>query len=985
MSDRTQTQSQSESRLAHILDDYLAALQAGRPPARDALLAEHPDLAVDLDACLASLEFIRCASVTPPPGPENELIALAPAPGILGDYRIVREVGRGGMGVVYEAEQISLSRRVALKVLPFAAAVEPKHLQRFRVEAQAAAQLHHTNIVPVFAVGCERGVHYYAMQFIEGQTLAEAIKGLRQLEGIDPLDPSCATRVQPEAGAKLGTGSLSEIRSPLAGETRSLPEIPSELANEGRSVPEIPSPLVGEGRVGGSYAEGSRIKGPGSPTTSTRPHKEGWHDSIDRGQSSNVHPEALTSALWPSGSAPGRAYFRKVAEIGVQAAEALDYAHNMGLVHRDIKPANLLLDVRGNVWITDFGLARIQNEPGLTMTGDLLGTLRYMSPEQALAKRVVVDHRTDIYSLGATLYELLSLRPAFDGERQEILHQIASAEPRSLQKINRVIPRELETIVLKAMAKEPESRYTTARELADDLRRFQEFKPIKARRPTIREKAAKWGRRHLSIVASALVVLVLASVGLAAGAILIAQERDEARRQQTRAQHHERLARRAVDEMYTRIAEEWLVNQPGLQPLQREFLEEALAFYQEFARGHGGDPEVLHETALALRRVAEIQDALGRHELSGKSYDQAIALLSDLAAKSPDVPLHRKDLATCLRRVARLYRIDGRTQEALDACRRALRFQEALAAQFPERLDYRDGEALCLNELANVLNDAGRWSEAERLYRKAKKLWEPLLTDPRTQFASVVGLGSVCKNLATTLRSSGRMAAAEEEMRLAIGYRRQHLLASPRAFERKHRYASALEAQAETLKEEGRWDDAERSLREALRIQEPLATEFHDIGAISEDLALSLCQLGEVLGREGRHAEAKEALQRSVQIGKELVDLTPRLVFRRVIVSDALKNLAEIDFQQDELESAHDRLAHARAHVEAGIAVSPLDADLRRTLDQIESLERRLDGRKPNEPTAKHSRVNDDARGSPARLRRADQGSTLGETFLEVS
>src|SRR5262249_38286653 len=152
--------------------------------------------------------------------------------------------------------------------------------------------------------------------------------------------------------------------------------------------------------------------------------------------------------------------FRTVAELGIQAAEALDFAHEHGIIHRDIKPANLLLDAESRLWVTDFGLAQVQGDARMTMTGDLVGTLRYMSPEQALAKRVVVDHRTDVYSLGATLYELLTLAPVFGGtDRQELLRQIAFEEPRPLRRLKRTIPAELETIVLKALEKNPAERY----------------------------------------------------------------------------------------------------------------------------------------------------------------------------------------------------------------------------------------------------------------------------------------------------------------------------------------------------------------------------------------------------------------------------------------------------------------------------------------------------------------------------------------------
>jgi serine/threonine protein kinase len=351
---------------------------------------------------------------------------------VLGDFELREEIGRGGMGVVYKARQKSLNRTVALKVLPLAATMDPRRLQRFHNEAQAAANLHHTNIVPVYFVGSERGVHYYAMQFIEGRDLASVLVQLRAQPGGKVPDPQAAATVDAAAGQ------------------------PTTL-----------------------------------PSGDTRP------------------PAGLSAER----STRSSEYFRTVARLGIQAAEALDHAHQMGIVHRDIKPANLLVDAGGRLWVTDFGLAQMQSDARLTMTGDLVGTLRYMSPEQALAKRVVVDHRTDVYSLGATLYELLTLRPAFAGEdRQELLRQIAFDDPIRPRRLNRSIPPELETIVLKAMEKNPQERYGTAQELADDLRRHLEDKPIRARRPSWRQVAGKWARRHKAVVWAATAVMLVAAV-----------------------------------------------------------------------------------------------------------------------------------------------------------------------------------------------------------------------------------------------------------------------------------------------------------------------------------------------------------------------------------------------------------------------------------------------------------------------------------------
>jgi WD40 repeat protein/serine/threonine protein kinase len=434
-----------EGRLTQALEEYRALLEAGRKPDRQEFLARYPEIAEALSECLAGLEFVHAAADNLSQEAPGRLPAalsseVLPSEHPLGDFRIIREVGKGGMGIVYEAEQLSLRRRVALKVLPFAAALDAKHLQRFKNEAQAAACLHHTNIVPVFGVGCERGVHYYAMQFIEGQTLAALIAELGR------------------GGAANGAGDALELTVPYA---------------------------------------------PGAAT-----------------------PPVAARSTERSTRSP--AFFRTAAQLGVQAAEALEHAHQQGVIHRDIKPGNLLLDGRGHLWVTDFGLARLGSDAGLTMTGDLLGTIRYMSPEQASGERVAVDERTDVYSLGVTLYELLTLQPAYNGQsREEVLRQIAFEEPRPPRRLNDKIPAELETIVLKAMAKVPEERYATAQELADDLRLFLEDKPIRARRPSLRQRAAKWARRHKTVVRAALAVLVLGVLALAVSSALIWQKNRE--------------------------------------------------------------------------------------------------------------------------------------------------------------------------------------------------------------------------------------------------------------------------------------------------------------------------------------------------------------------------------------------------------------------------------------------------------------------------
>jgi hypothetical protein len=235
---------------------------------------------------------------------------------------------------------------------------------------------------------------------------------------------------------------------------------------------------------------------------------------------------ATCTSFLTTKSASQAEFFRAAARLGIQAAEALHAAHEHGIVHRDIKPSNLLLDGNGKLWVTDFGLARFQTDAPLTHTGDVVGTLRYMSPEQATGQSAQVDHRTDIYSLGTTLYELLALQPAFAGDDgPALLRRIDHQDPRRLRQLQPKIPVDLETVVSKAMAKCREERYATAREFADDLRRVLDGEPIVARPPTIPDRLGKWARRHKRFVVAAVAVCLFAIVGMAASTTLIAREK----------------------------------------------------------------------------------------------------------------------------------------------------------------------------------------------------------------------------------------------------------------------------------------------------------------------------------------------------------------------------------------------------------------------------------------------------------------------------
>ena len=369
----------------------------------------------------------------------------------LGDFDLLHEIGRGGMGVVYEAQQRSLHRRVALKILPVGLGLTAQAVQRFQREAQAAAQLHHTHIVPVYAVGEEQGCHYYAMELIEGQPLAAILRELRG-EGSSPLLQA----------------AVSRMAAPIAH---------------------------------ASAAETATARGP-DPGDAAPPPASGQAAATSHG------PTSLSDA-----SSGSRQRFDTAARLIADVADALHYAHGRGIVHRDVKPANLLLSGDGRLCVTDFGLARVSQEPGMTVSGSFLGTPAYMSPEQIAAGRVKVDHRTDVYSLGAVLYELLTLERPFPGEgREEVLAGIMTKEPRAPRRINPRVPVDLETICLKALEKDPDRRYATARDMAEDLRAHLNRGLIAARRAGPLRRATKWTRRHPVAATMAIGVIGVASL-----------------------------------------------------------------------------------------------------------------------------------------------------------------------------------------------------------------------------------------------------------------------------------------------------------------------------------------------------------------------------------------------------------------------------------------------------------------------------------------
>jgi serine/threonine protein kinase/tetratricopeptide (TPR) repeat protein len=465
--------------LEEIIATIRQRIRQGERPILEDYLQRYPELGNELGDLWPALVWIEQLGGTshegtrPPTSPPSSVPPSRPLPAVLGDYRLVGEIGRGGMGVVYEAEQISLRRKVALKVLPPDLSGDAKRLDRFQREARSAGRLHHTNIVPVFGLGHHEGTHFYVMQLIHGLGLDAVLEELKRNRG--------------QVGSEAATSQQAAQPRTCA---------PNDLAAQDLAR------SLRFGFVSVCERTEDAESGPESPTQNI------MHKPAPEANRSPEFPSVsvMDTEELPSMSSSGSQYWDNVARIGLHVAEALQYAHDQGILHRDIKPSNLLMDLRGTVWVTDFGLAKSLSED-LSHSTDLVGTIRYMSPERFLGQ---VDGRSDVYSLGLTLYELLTLRPAFEAnDPHRLVGMVTHEIPPSLAQQNPTIPRDLVTIVQKAIERDPSRRYPTAGALAADLRRFLERRPILARQTQPLERFWMWCRRNPALAASNIAAAVL--------------------------------------------------------------------------------------------------------------------------------------------------------------------------------------------------------------------------------------------------------------------------------------------------------------------------------------------------------------------------------------------------------------------------------------------------------------------------------------------
>jgi serine/threonine protein kinase/tetratricopeptide (TPR) repeat protein len=759
---------------------------------------------------------------------EVQRLASREGPTVAG-YEILRELGRGGMGVVYLARQLSLNRIVALKMISAGAHAGTKGIARFRAEAEAVARLQHANIVQIYEIGKQEGRPYFSLEFVDGGSLDKQIAGKPQ-----PVRPA--------------------------------------------------------------------------------------------------------------------------AQLVATLAHAMHYAHQHGIIHRDLKPGNILLqnsstkDTRvpqergreaGSLreascpsWIhaipkvTDFGLAKqLDSQAGQTQSGDILGTPSYMAPEQAAGQSKDVGPATDVYALGAILYELLTGRPPFLGETPmytvlRVLHD----EPVPPTRLQPKLPRDLETICLKCLEKDPRKRYPTAEAFAHDCECFLAGEPIQARPASLWERGLKWAKRRPAVAALVLVSgLALASL-LAGGfwySVRVTTERNRAAENLQRAERNFQRARQAVDQLLTEVASEQLASEPRMEKKQHALLEQALHHYQAFLNEKSNDPSVRKETGLAYQRMADLLRKLRQHDEAKAAYEQAIALLGQLAADFPAVAEYRQQLADSYNWLGELLRTTREPPRAREAYGRARDLQQRLVAEFPQEPAYRQDLARSHSNLGILLKDTGSTKDAEQAFTEALAILEDLVREFPEVPSYRQHRARTYLNLGPVLRANQRSQTAEEIYGQAIADLQTLVEKFPADPDYALELAVSYSNRGILVGSRGRDQDAENDYRQALARLDRLVADFPNIPVYRKEQANTYNSLGAVLARRRELAAAEQAWRHAWELFDPLVAQFPDVADYQGGLGVAQGNLGWLLLQYQELREARPHLEAAIERLHAALHSNP--------------------------------------------------------------
>jgi tetratricopeptide (TPR) repeat protein/tRNA A-37 threonylcarbamoyl transferase component Bud32 len=699
-------------------------------------------------------------------------------------FRLLRPHARGGLGEVFVALDAELNREVALKQILDHHADDATSRTRFVLEAEITGGLEHPGIVPVYGLGSHgNGRPYYAMRFIRGDTLKDAITAFH------------------------GDATLT-------------------------------------------------------------------HD-----------PSKRSLAL------------RKLLRRFVDVCNAIDYAHSRGILHRDIKPANVIVGKHGETLVVDWGLAKslgraevgpVSDERTLmpssasgsaeTLPGSALGTPAYMSPEQAAGDLESLGPRSDVYSLGATLYCLLTGRPPFEGDDLgAVLRAVGKGDFPPPRSVDPAMGRALEAICRKAMALKPGDRYGSPRALAEDLERWMADEPVAARREPLSTRAGRWARRHRPLVAGVAALLVTAVVGLTAGTVLLGQanartdaERRRADLLRLAAEANFQKARQAVDEYFTKVSESKLLNVPGLQPLRKELLESSRKYYQEFLKDHADDPSVRAEAAEAWYRVGFVTMDVESSKEALPYFEQAAQMYDRLGREYPTVERYRYKLAMCLNDLGNQQADLGREADARRSHERSLEIRKQVVVERPDVPEYQKELGIGYAVWAERLYNAGLTSESLRSTEQETAIFQRLFRDHPDVADYKSRLAGALRSVGARQRDRGRpaeaLAAYRQSLALDEGLVRDH----PEDIKYRQGVASSLHGIGWThYRLSGRTEEAQIAFRRALDLAEAIARDNPGLETARATVAFYENELARVLTRLGKLDQALEYYGKALKYAEE--------------------------------------------------------------------------------------------------------------------
>jgi eukaryotic-like serine/threonine-protein kinase len=830
------------------LGEFCSEWTEGAETDADAFCCRHPDLLPELrqriDEFIFAAEGLRslgCDSQDAAGSRSESSLEIPTSGRTFGDFRLLREIGRGGMGVVYEAEQVSLGRTVAFKLLASSLSLQFEAVERFRREARAMARIRHPGIAQIYEVGEEGDARFLAMEFVEGCPLHRIIDALRE-DGLK--EPN--SRVFREAVSRLAHRTTSVRKTAC---------FPSEDEDRGNDR--------------GNAGRGDEI-------------------GTDSEDSRDLHSSLLATC---------RSYVEAVCRVVLQVAETLDVVHRAGIIHRDVKPSNILLRPDGRAVLTDFGIAFTEDARPVTVTGDFVGSPHYVPPERIRDSRSEADRRMDVYSLGVTLYELLTLRRPFEGRTtREVADQIMTREPTPPIRLNSQIPPDLETICLTAMEKDPNRRYGSAADLVEDLRRFLEYRPVRARPIGRLRRAGRLIRRrpvHATAVLLAFLLVVVAPAAFgfyqswARGrieealqdketaladketALSLAQEARETAREQAETAM-------AISEYIIRVFKEFSpANREGKEISVNEVFRSGLAMIDEtlgdqgLIRGHvldaigeihyhlGMFPETIEICRKAVDALIPVQGDDHRDVLSvrekiacalfqlGRLDEAEEQHLRVLEGRRRTLGEHHADTLASMANLAVLYKTRGDPARAEEHSREVL---DAYSREFGEE----DERTLTvMNNLASLYLEQKRLEDAETLFRKVLEIRQRVLgaDDPATLNA-LDHCGQVCLALK-------KFDEAESAIRKALEGRMTTLGPDHYAT------CSSLSSLGVLLDKLGRYGEAEVYFRRAREGCTQILGEEH-FATIKHSFNLAMA-----LYKQGRHDEARP-------LAEEVLSHTPQ-------------------------------------------------------------------------------------------------------------